>query len=237
VVHLDRDAVWSGGKTFLWGLAIVLGFFYAIGLGLTGNLKGLDSETLQNNGLFLSVVTCLSNPVIVLGSIGVAWLKRGMPVVDYLELRRFEIRQFFKWLVALAVFIGILEFVTFIVRRDFVPPFMVEVYETADFVPLLWFTVFVMAPIAEEIFFRGFLFQGWAKTWLGAPGTIVLTSILWALMHVQYDWYGISQIFLSGILLGIVRHRTGSVLTVIGLHAFMNLVAAVQVHLYLSTQN
>ena len=55
-----------------------------------------------------------------------------------------------------------------------------------------------------------------------------LTSLVWALMHVQYDWFVISQIFLLGIFLGWLRWATGSTVLTIILHFIANLTAFVE---------
>jgi hypothetical protein len=105
---------------------------------------------------------------------------------------------------------------------------MIETYLTAGSVALLWLAIVVAAPLAEEVLFRGFLFTGFAASPLGAMGTIFLTSLVWAAIHVQYDLYGRFMIFLSGLLLGWARWRTQSVTTPILMHSFMNLVAMLE---------
>jgi len=83
------------------------------------------------------------------------------------------------------------------------------------------------------LFFRGFLFRGWKESRLGNVGTIVITSTLWAVIHVQYDLFGIAMIFCFGLLLGTVRCKTGSVPLCMVLHAIMNLVATIEVEMFL----
>jgi membrane protease YdiL (CAAX protease family) len=93
---------------------------------------------------------------------------------------------------------------------------------------LFFLAVVVVAPITEEIAFRGFLFRGLSSTWLGVAGTMVLTSVAWAAMHVQYDWMTLAQIFLIGLLLGWLRWASGSTLLTILLHMLANLAATIQ---------
>jgi membrane protease YdiL (CAAX protease family) len=93
---------------------------------------------------------------------------------------------------------------------------------------LFFLAVTVVAPITEEIAFRGFLFRGLSSTWLGVAGTMVLTSVAWAAMHVQYDWVTLGQIFLIGLLLGWLRWASGSTLLTILLHMLANLAATIQ---------
>ena len=48
------------------------------------------------------------------------------------------------------------------------------------------------------------------------------TSLLWAIIHLQYDWYVIAQIFVFGLLLGWLRWASGSTILTILLHALIN---------------
>ena len=84
-------------------------------------------------------------------------------------------------------------------------------------------TLFVVAtPIGEEIIFRGFLFRGWLKSPRDVWPVIVATALLWAIIHLQYDWYVIGQIFVGGVFLGWIRWATGSTILTILLHALIN---------------
>jgi Type II CAAX prenyl endopeptidase Rce1-like len=57
------------------------------------------------------------------------------------------------------------------------------------------------AGVGEEITLRGAL-----QPRLG----LVLTSLLFAALHVQYSWFGMLVIFILGLLLGIIRQRTST---------------------------
>ena len=100
---------------------------------------------------------------------------------------------------------------------------------SAGVLPLLWLATIVVAPVTEELLFRGFLHHGWAQSWLGVSGTIVATSVLWAALHQQYNWLGILCIFLMGLIFGWVRQRSGSTTLTIALHALNNLFATIVV--------
>ena len=104
-----------------------------------------------------------------------------------------------------------------------------QVYQTAGFPPLLWLAVVVAAPLAEETFFRGFLFKGILHSRLSGAGAVVLTALIWAVIHQQYDLYGVANVFAAGLLFGYARLRTNSIYPCLLMHTLMNLIATIQV--------
>ena len=76
--------------------------------------------------------------------------------------------------------------------REVTPGFMGEVLELARADGALWLLVIafcVAAPITEEFFARGFLYRGWSETALRPGGAILLSSLVWTALHLQYDWF------------------------------------------------
>jgi len=116
------------------------------------------------------------------------------------------------------------------------PSWMVDSYKTAGVLPLFWFTLVIAAPIFEELLFRGFLFEGLRYSRIGNLGAIIITSALWASIHLQYELFEVVSIFLIGLLFGYAKIKTGSLYTSIIMHALMNLAATVQVALLVNQQ-
>lgn len=86
----------------------------------------------------------------------------------------------------------------------------------------------LLAPMFEEIIFRGCGFRLWRHTGLGLHGTLLLTSVLFMLMHIhQYSWFVLMLIFFFGVLLGLAREKTGSLLIPLLLHTLNNVFAVV----------
>jgi uncharacterized protein len=85
---------------------------------------------------------------------------------------------------------------------------------------LLLVVVSIIAPVCEEIFFRGFLFQGFKKRW-GVAAGILISSALFSAAHL--DLYNLLPLMAIGWVLAYVFHKTKSLLPVIFLHATYNL--------------
>ena len=105
-------------------------------------------------------------------------------------------------------------------------PFQLQSYTTAaaeGWLPAMAFAAIIVAPAGEELMFRGFLFRGFVRSERSAWPAIVVISLLWAALHIQYDWAGMLQIFVVGLFLGWVRWTSGSTLLTFLLHALFNL--------------
>lgn len=80
----------------------------------------------------------------------------------------------------------------------------------------------IMAPLFEEIIFRGFLFRGFANSWGWLWGAIFSAAIFGA-AHAQLDVF--LPLASLGFVLAWAYRRTGSLWTCITMHAIFNLVA------------
>ena len=80
----------------------------------------------------------------------------------------------------------------------------------------------VWTPIAEEVFFRGFILQGLANRWSLATA-LVVSAAVFAALHLAPAL--LLPVFVTGLLLGYLYHRTGSLWPCIAVHAAQNLVA------------
>ena len=109
-----------------------------------------------------------------------------------------------------------------------------------EFIKLMQATPFVLnflmvvigAPIVEELLFRGFLFSQLKTTKLGINGSIILTSLIWTSIHLQYDLFLLIPIFLIGLLLGYLMHKYNSLYLVIIVHALHNLQATLFIEFF-----
>ena len=128
-------------------------------------------------------------------------------------------------IISVIAFIALADLVSWLAGRDVITRFQNDIYTTAaaqGWLALLWFAVIVVTPIGEESLFRGFLFRGWYREPQDAWIAIVLSAVFFALLHVQYDWFVIAQVFGFGLLLGWMRWVSGSTLLTMALHALIN---------------
>src|SRR5690606_8601947 len=84
---------------------------------------------------------------------------------------------------------------------------------------LAFITLVVIAPVAEETLVRGYLY-GKLRRVTSAAGAIIITSLLFSLMHFQ--WNVALAVLPLGILLAVLRETTGSIWAGILLHMLKN---------------
>jgi hypothetical protein len=183
---------------------------------------------LDGSGMVLGLVTLVGCPICI-SFLWLVCLLRGAPWREYMAWDRPSWKTLLRTAPVVVAFWIASDLVTLALGRPIVPPFMMQAYETAGFLPILLIAVIVIAPIFEETLFRGLAFRGWERSFLTPIGTIVLTSAIWAAMHIQYDWYGMGLVLATGFLLGGIRYFTKSTTVAILAHGLFNLVATIEV--------
>ena len=91
-------------------------------------------------------------------------------------------------------------------------------------------SVIIIAPIAEEFIFRGFLYSQLKLTKLGPWGAVTISSLLWTIIHFQYEPLILIILFIFGIFLGYIRMAYNSLSLPIALHAINNSFAFVMTY-------
>src|SRR5262245_41292664 len=184
------------------------------------------AEYIRDRGLLWAMwVAAIAQCTVVYGAIR---LRRGETVRRYLALHSISFRTLITWLGMKVALIAIVDLTLLALGRPIVPSVMVDQYLNAGNLPLLWSAVVVAGPLWEEVVFRGFLMTGFLNSRLGTAGSILITTVPFALLHTQYDLLGITSVFASGVLLGVARVRTGSLVTCIAIHAFGNFIATLE---------
>lgn len=194
-------------------------------------MRAIEELLATQMGLITSISVCASAIFGVGFIVLFTSIRKGVGIAEYLGLKRITAKQILAVLGIMAGFIIISDGLGLLVDRSASNEFMANTYSTSVWPALLWVSLIIFAPIFEEVFFRGFLFEGFRQSRLGPVGAVGLTALAWAALHIQYGIYDIAVIFLLGILFGVDRIKTGSLWSTIIMHAFTNMVALIQVAL------
>ncbi len=223
---------WGYWATFGWALlAFIVSQSVAIALLLW--LRVGDLETLLANpfdGVTVTLFLLIANPVMI-AVIALAVCSARAPLAEYLALVWPPRREVIAGIAALVGVIALGDALLLLSGRDLVTSFQTQSYATAaaeGWLAPMAAAAIILAPAGEEVMFRGFLFRGWARSERSAWPAIAVISVLWAVLHVQYDWAGMLQIFIVGLFLGWIRWRSASTLLTFVLHALFNLEATIE---------
>jgi membrane protease YdiL (CAAX protease family) len=193
-----------------WGMTIILA--------MPDGAKTLSPAQIQVFGAAYIVASPLT--------IGVLWIAirmAGRDFAEYLALNWPSSGELLRALGITAILLLVESLAIYFVGAD---EALAEPYISAKQASgLLIFLVAgcIAVPIMEEFVVRGFMFRGWSQSFLGPVGSIVLTSVLWAMIHTQYDWFGRFWIFVTGLALGHFRWRSNSTWLTVMVHSAINI--------------
>jgi hypothetical protein len=223
---------WGYWATAAWAVvAFLVGQFVALAVVVfwrSGQLNAvLDTPY---DGILVTLSILISNPVSIAIVIFAVWYA-GADIANYLGLCRAQTNDVTTAIILLVVLIAGSDALLFVIGQPLVSGFQSQSYTSAvaeGWLPAMVFAAIVVAPAGEEILFRGFLFRGFVTSERSGWPAIAIISLLFAVLHVQYDWIGMAQIFVIGLFLGWVRWRSGSLLLTFLLHALFNLEGTVE---------
>jgi hypothetical protein len=229
--------IWKFWGTALWGLFIFAAMFVGqiavvawFVLRQRGPFDMAAAVHVLGGGLTISLSVIMGLPAVL----AALWLPIHLSRTsfkEYLALRWTSWSNFAIGIVAMIVLVMGWDMVSRLTGREVTPGFMGEVLRSASADGALWLLVLafcVAAPITEEFFARGFLYRGWSESFLKPAGAIVLSSLVWTALHLQYDWFFLGEVFSIGLLLGYLRYRSHSIWLTVVLHGLNNLAAVVQ---------
>jgi membrane protease YdiL (CAAX protease family) len=175
--------------------------------------------------LILGVGTLIAAPFGIAATVGLVRYQFLESPREYLALRRPSVRQALLWTAALALFVVLFDLLGQWLERPEIPDFMRAILVGPGPKVLLWLAVVVAAPFLEEILFRGFLLGGLARTRLGGLGAVAVSSVLFGIIHTQYDLFDMSAVLALGTVLGLSRLYSGSTWLPVALHTAHNFVS------------
>lgn len=231
-----QENYWGPWATLAWStllLAVFMLVQYGVWHAFSAYMQSRDPELTtgqivfaRHAGLVLSLSTLATT--LLCGILLVLIVRGRGRCADYLAWRWPGWRRARLWFAASLVLVGAAELANYVADRPAVPEFMRLAYETAGSLPLLAAAVVVLAPLFEELLFRGFLYAGLAHARVGPVGAITVSALVWTVIHTQYDLFDLTQVFIGGLFLGWARARTGSVMLPFATHVLWNGIALME---------
>lgn len=165
-------------------------------------------------------------PAAMIAIAALAVNRRRLSWRDDLAVRRPDGRQLALWLTLWAAWVTTVELAGPQLGLD--APWGAFADLPASAIALRAVGIVLLAPIGEELVFRGLLFRFVSGTRLGIAGAVLVPAVLFAAMHLQYLGLEMVVVFIDAVLLGLARWRSASVLVPIAMHMAGNLFAFIQ---------
>ncbi|MDG1732315.1 MAG: type II CAAX endopeptidase family protein [Thalassotalea sp.] len=232
--HSDNNQHLNLKDSALWIAALYLPtFFLSIAYGIYVSSQASitdpaawfsDGDILSGFGILMALVTL---PVLYLATQKLTFNQR----ISFFALaNKFDSKEFYPWLVITLVFLSFWWAVNSIF--DIEPPdIMLNIMQTTEYIWLLVLSICIVAPIFEELVFRGFIFARLQRSVLGKSGALILTSLIFTLIHSQYQGIELFALFTFAILLGLIRIKTNNIKYCILIHALNNTLSLMALYL------
>ncbi len=239
-----NNKYWGLGATIAFSLLILLTFIITQTVAFLIYAKNQFSNhpttdetaffnSLLSNGDAVSIAEIPAAMLGIMITFLFIYLHKRRSIEDYLHLYPISVHALVKYLALMVIAIVLMSVITILTNHP-TPQIMLDIYQSAKHPALLLFALVIAAPFFEEILFRGFLFEGLRHSSIGFIGAAIITSAIWAGIHLQYGLYEIVTIFFVGLLLAYAKAKTGSLYIPIAMHSFMNFAAIVEIELNLS---
>lgn len=227
---------------FLLTVGMLIAFFVSqlIGIYIAGKLllpatKNSAADDIfffgSSDGTVVSASIIISCVLLMALSYLILRLKSA-DVRQYLALKPFSLPVGMGMLGMLLIFMIASQALTYFLDKTplvFVDP----LYQSVSSVWLLVFAMVIVAPIYEELIFRGILWSAIAEQFAALPFSMqrgevvasIVTSLVFAAIHLQYGIYEISTLVVLALIFCYARIKSGSLILPMLLHIINNGVA------------
>jgi uncharacterized protein len=210
-----------------WGPGVaVLGVVLALGTGVVlaipaaavgsepdGDLNTLGNVLAQLGGALAFVMV----PMAIAAQRGAEGVGE---ILSRLGVRRFDLSAL-KWMAAA---VGAYLLFAAVYSLLIVQPEQEDIAEAFGSVPIQVLLIAIVAPISEELCFRGFLFGGLREK-LPRLAAALLSGLIFGALHAFTGITAVPPLIVFGLILALLYERTGSIVPAILLHMLNNSVA------------
>jgi CAAX protease family protein len=210
-----------------WGPGMAIGgIFLALGAGLVlgspAALLGQESD--GDLTTFGNVVAQLAMVLALLGVPMAVAVRYGATtprqVLERLGVRRFE-PSALKWMAAA---VGAYLLFAMLYSLLILPPEQEDIAEGFGALPVQIVLIAILAPVSEEICFRGMLFGGLRER-LPRVLAALIAGLVFGALHALTGLSAVPPLIAFGVILCLLYEKTGSIVPGIILHALNNSVA------------
>lgn len=182
--------------------------------------------SVAKSGLFVSVCGLITNLISCYFLIKIIKHRLSVSVADYIGFNPVNAFILIFWCLLIGAYIYIASLLIGYFNISIKSDFFSNLYKSTDYGWVVVVFIVIVAPFAEEVIFRGYMYSGCVNA-IGVAGSIGLTSLVWALIHLQYSFIQMFYLFVFGLLLGLARYKTRSIIVPICMHVILNSLAVI----------
>jgi len=212
------------------GVGLLIGLILGL-LGMSSSAIGDWSSTIHGQFIFTATAEIMMFGAIYL------YLRRRNISLKTIGLGRFQPKHLvYVVLGTVAYFVAYFAIVSIV--ATLVPSLNLQQEQDLGFnnpsglaqITMVFFSLVILPPIAEETVFRGFMFTG-LRSKMTFAVSAVITSVFFAIGHLQIGqgtpllWVAGIDTFILSLVLCYIREKTGSIWPTIGIHMVKNFVA------------
>jgi membrane protease YdiL (CAAX protease family) len=245
---VDKDVTWSGWSAVIVAIIIYLaaqllvaGAVYLVLNSFSGHLARAWFNWLDNDVVGQFVYYLIAESLTVAGIIG--FIRRRKGSLAAIGLKRPKLEDIPYAFVGLVIYLPLLIIGVTVLKFVF-PGLNLGQQQAVGFsttttgwpLVLVFLSLVVMPPIAEEIMFRGFVYSGLKRS-LPKVWAVLLTCCLFAAPHLLESaggggllWVAGIDTFVLSLTLIWLREKTGRLYAGMGLHGLKNFIAFLQLY-------
>ncbi|NMP30751.1 CPBP family intramembrane metalloprotease [Thalassotalea sp. M1531] len=242
--HIDRVIMQSQQEnkapslfaTAFWAIVLFIlpGSIVGFGFGVYSDMVAIENTNawFAQVEVMIAMTFCIYFLILPMVFLLVRAFGDNTSVKDYLNLAYHPLGLWGKITLLTILFWGLFTLLGFMLD---IPeePFMLQLKNSSLPVWFIVLNVCALAPIVEELVFRGFLFKRIELTKLGTVGAAVITSLIFAAIHSQYSVIGVAMVFLLGLYFTWLRVKYRSTSLCIACHSVCNILTMVALYFFM----
>ena len=211
-------------------LTVLFGVMVAIGIMILGTIPVAIADPELESVAAKDIAQLMVGAALFLGALIFAYVDAGQNLTE--ALRRLGFRDLAWRLIGLGALAWVIYLICALALAPLLSPEQEDVTkeiggDSGSTLAMVaaGFLIIVVAPVSEEVFFRGFMFTGLRRS-MPVSVAAVISAAVWGSLHLSGGNVGVAiQLAVFGVILALLYERSGSLWATIFAHGLNNTIA------------